>query len=109
MKVRINRMNLIFFVEALKAQALTETIKSAAPAVDIPHQIGGAGSTKFPRFLGKRGQIYFSTFLGLPGPRNFTRLSIFFSISSTNRELLVNCPRFRRDKDIRLDIHIASC
>jgi hypothetical protein len=40
----------------------------------------------------KRGQIYFPTLLGLPGPRNSTRLSVFFSISSTNRGLPVNCP-----------------
>jgi len=49
----------------------------------------------------KRGQIYFSS-LGLPRPRHSTRFSIFFSISSTNRELPVNCPRW---SDSRISFH----
>jgi len=41
----------------------------------------------------KRGQIYLFVLLGLPCPRNSTRLATFFSISSANLELPVNCPR----------------
>jgi hypothetical protein len=45
----------------------------------------------------KRGQIYFSTFLDLPGPRNSTRLSIFFSgahgSSSGNTNIFCNHTR----------------
>ena len=59
----------------------------------------------FPVHAKKGDRFIFSTFLGLPGPRNSTRLSIFFSISSTNRGLPVNCPRW---SDLRISSHSSA-
>jgi hypothetical protein len=41
-----------------------------------------------------RGQIYYFTLHGLPCPRKATPLEIFFSISSSNLGLSVDCPRY---------------
>lgn len=53
----------------------------------------------------KRGQIYLLVLLGLPCPLNSTRFSILCSISSTNRELPVNWPRW---SDWRISSHSPS-